>query len=94
MIKEILFQIPHIKFVILSSGEYCLIVEDTELNDFIEDFLVEDNDIEIVSVSMVNENKLSVYYHYFDESFEVESLISILKKLDLNEVENIFKLNN
>ena len=93
MIKEILFQVPHIKLVILENTNYCLLVEDTELNDFIEDFLVE-NDIYIFEVSIDNKNSLSVYYNYFDGNLELENLIDVLRKLEINEIETIFKLNN
>ncbi len=93
MIKEILFEILHIKFVILDDGEYCLIIEDTEVNDFVEDFILE-NGIEIENVSLDNENRLSIYYNYFEENLEIEKLIVALKKIDVKEVEAIFKINN
>ena len=41
MIKEVLFQIQHLKFVNLDSGKYCLIVEDTEVNDYVEEYMLE-----------------------------------------------------
>ena len=93
MIREVLFEIPHIKFVILDDGEYCLVVEDTELNDYVEDFIYE-NGIEIENVSLDNENGLSIYYNYFEGNLEAEKLIVALKKFDVKEVEAIFKINN
>jgi hypothetical protein len=91
--EEILFQIPHIKLIILNDGKHCLIVEDTELNDYVEDFLSENHDIESNSVSLEDNSKLSIYYNYFEES-DVERLVIALRKLDLIEVENIFNINN
>lgn len=92
--EEVLWEVPHIKIVRLESGEYCLVVEDTELNDFVEDFLWDDYEYQATSVSMQGRSNPAVYYNYFDANFHVDGLIEALNQLDLNEVKRIFSLNN
>ena len=94
MSKEVLFEFPHVKLVHLESGAYCLTVEDTELNDYVEDFLWDDYEYQATSVSLEGVSMLAVYYNYFDAGFPIEGVIEALKQLDPNEVERIFRLNN
>jgi hypothetical protein len=92
--EEVLLEFPHIRLVRSASGEYCLIVEDAELNDFVEDFLWDDYEYQATSVSVQGNSKPAVYYNYFDAAFNVDELISSLKQLDLTEAERIYRLNN
>ena len=89
---KILFEIPHVKLVILED-RICLIVEDTEVNDFVEEFLSENfgiisNDVEVDNLSNIDQ-----YYNFF-ENVEVENLIGMLRKIDAVEVENVYRINN
>lgn len=93
MIKKVLFQIQHLKFVNLDNGKYCLIVEDTEVNDYVEEYMLE-NGIEIENVDLDNNDKISIYYNYFSENSNLEKIIETLKKIDSKEVVTIFSLNN
>ncbi|POY39495.1 hypothetical protein C3L50_09970 [Flavobacterium alvei] len=93
MIKEVLFQIQHLKFVNLDSGKYCLIVEDTEVNDYVEEYML-DKGIEIEDVDVNDNDKISIYYNYFSENSNLEKIIETLKKIDSKEVVTIFSLNN
>lgn len=93
-VNDVLFEVPHIKLVQLESGDYCLIVEDTVVNDYVEDFLWDDYEYQSTSVSMEGKTTLAIYYNYFDADFPVEGLIEALKTLDVVEVERIFRLNN
>jgi hypothetical protein len=93
-VNDVLFEVPHIKLVHLESGEYCLIVEDTEVNDYVEDFLWDDYEYQSTSVSMEGKTTLAIYYNHFDADFPVDGLIEALKTIDVVEVERIFRLNN
>lgn len=92
--EEVLLELPHIKLVRLESGAYCLMVEDTELNDYVEDFLWDDYEYQSTTVSMQGREMPVVYNNYFDADFPVGGLIEALKQLDVNEVERVFRLNN
>jgi hypothetical protein len=94
MIKKLLWEAPQIQLVYLESEELCLIVEDTELNDFVEDCLWDEFEFSTTSVSIHEEKGIGIYYNYFDPEITVQRIIESLKQIDLNEVERIYKLNN
>lgn len=96
-IKEVLFQMPHVVLVRLEGGEYCLVVEDTELNDYVEDLLWDNFEYRATSVSQPDRSLPAVYYNYFNEpgtDYPIEGVIEALQQLDAGEVERIFRLNN
>jgi hypothetical protein len=92
-IIEVLFEIPHLKLVNLEGHKLCLIVEDTEVNDFVEDFLLE-NKIEIENVEIEENQRIEIYLNYFIESLSTEKIIQTLKKIDSKEISEIFRINN
>ena len=94
MVKEVLLALPHIKLVHLESGVYCLVVEDTLLNDYVEEFLWDDYEYESTEVTIEKGSTLAVYHNYFPANFPIEDVVDSLKEIDVNEVERIFKLNN
>lgn len=94
MVKEVLWEVPHIKLAYLEGGELCLIVEDTELNDYVEDFLWDEYDFIATSVSVAAGARTAIYNNYLDVNIPLKELIEVLSQLDLNEVERIYKLNN
>lgn len=93
MEKQVLFEIPHVTLTQSDDGIYCLIVEDTELNDYVEDFLWDNFEYQATSVTMNNKAK-ATYYNYFEPGLPIDRLVEALKQLDLNEVTRIYKLNN
>jgi hypothetical protein len=93
-INDVLWEVPHIKLVRAKSGAYCLIVEDTELNDFVEDYLWDDFEFQTTTVRIEEGTTLAIYYNCFDETIEIEKVIEMLRHIDLNEVERIYKLSN
>ena len=93
-IRDVIWEVSYIKLVQLDNGEYCLIVKDAELNDFVEDFLWDDFEFQATSVEVQRETNITVYYNYFDSSVEIDKVREALKQLDLNEVERIYRLNN
>lgn len=89
-----LFEIPHIRLTQSDSGLYCLEVEDTDLNDYVEDFLWDEFEYKSTSVSRHDKKTPAIYCNYLDANFAKERLIELLNQLDLNEVTRIYKLNN
>ena len=93
-IKEVLWQMEHIRFVSLETGNYCLIVEDTELNDHVEDFLWDEYEYNATRVVMDTPASIPVYYNYLPSDLPAGRFLESLKLLDPVEVERIFRLNN
>ena len=94
MVSEVLFEIPHVQLVRLESRAYCLIVEDMMLNDYVEDFLWDHYEYESTSVTIPGRGMPPVYHNCFNENFPVQGLLDLLKQLDVNEVERVYRLNN
>jgi hypothetical protein len=94
MVEEVLLELPHIQLVRVDSGAYCLIVEDTQLNDYVEDFLWDDYEYQSTEVAIKEEANLAIYYNYFPADFPIEDVVDSLKEIDVNEVERVFQLNN
>jgi hypothetical protein len=69
-------------------------VEDTELYDFVEDYLVEKCDIEPEGVTSLDRGALCVHTMSFCKDISIQALHEALLDLDPREVERIFKLNN
>ncbi|MEO8769129.1 MAG: hypothetical protein ABI402_03565 [Ferruginibacter sp.] len=90
MQEEILFSIPHVKLIHSKSGLYCLIVEDGNVNDYVEDFLWDQFEYESTSVSVPAKNSPVIYYNCFERNFTPGGLLEELKKLDAGEVERIY----
>lgn len=94
MEQAIIFEIPHIRLTLLDTGVYCLIVEDISLNDYVEDLLWDDYEYHSTTVSMPHRKAIPVYYNYFAGGVAIEGVLGVLRQLDVNEVERIFRLNN
>ncbi|HEX2533161.1 MAG TPA: hypothetical protein VHK69_05470 [Chitinophagaceae bacterium] len=90
--EAVLFELPHIRLVRRVSGLYCLIVEDTELNDYVEDFLWDDFEYATTSVTLQSSG-LPVYTNCFGPGFPVEPLLESLRRLDAREVEQVYRRN-
>ena len=92
-VKEMLWEITHVRLVRLDSGAYCLIVEDTAVNDFVEDHLWDEYEYKTTAVQM-NASGIAVYYNSLDGNLPSAALVKALQQLDPNEVERIYRLNN
>ena len=84
------YEQEHIK-VYYSNKELVLEVDDRELLDFIEDYLVQQCDI-IPEYYRDKDN--GSYLCYFDEKIDFDLITSKVKSLDKNEINRIYKLNN
>ena len=92
-LKIVLWELPHVKFVSLASGNYCLMVEGTMLNDFVEDHLWDDYQYHTTAVAMDTPYSIPVYSNYLTADLPVAPFIDALNLLDPVEVERISKLN-
>ena len=91
--QQVLWEIPHVKLVRMEGGSYCLIVEDTEVNDFVEDHLWDDFEYDTTSIEMAGPT-LAVYHNCFFPGLVLEPLMEALQRLDPAEVERVYRLNN
>ncbi len=87
-------ELPHIKISQATDGMVSVEVEDTELFDFVENYLIEDCDIEYDYQKTSERNCLSIYTMFFSKKYTKEIIESALNKLDANEIESVFKINN
>ena len=78
--NNILFEVPHIKLTHAAAGMYCLVVENTELNDYVEDFLWDDLEYSSTSVSVTDRSAPAVYHNTIDASFPLEKLVEKLNQ--------------
>ena len=92
IIKELLWDLHHVNFVSLESGEYCLIVVSTMLNDFVEDHLWDDYQYHKTAVTMETPSSMPVYYNYLPADLPVPAFIELLNQLDPAEVEKVYQL--
>ena len=90
---NLIFNSTHIKVYKSEWDELYVLVEDTELFDYVEDSLIEKGEITIEYHQQSNINSLNRYRIFVDANQE-SSLIELLNKLELNEIEEIWKLNN
>ena len=82
---------PHISIKIDKQVGYIVIVDDWELSDYIDDYLTEECDFDYVTTIADNGNS---YEMHFDKKFSFDELKKAIKKLNKNEIERIYKLNN
>jgi hypothetical protein len=93
-IKEVIWEMPHVIFVHMESGDHCLIVEDTEVNDLVEDHLWDEYEYAATSVSMETPASIPVYYNFLAADLPVDRFVEALKGIDPTLVEQVFRLNN
>ena len=86
--------IPHIKFGTNAQGNLYVAVEDTELFDYIDDYLTEECSIEYEHVIESENNGIPVYTMLFSKEINDIVLETVLNNLSLNEIEKIYSINN
>lgn len=90
---NLIFDFNHIK-VYKSEWEHLyLLIEDTELFDFLEDNLTEEGNLEIKYHQQSKIDMLNRYRIFIDPNQET-NLIKFLNELDSNQINSIWKLNN
>jgi hypothetical protein len=90
---ELVLELPHLKVFKSEWRELYILIEDTELFDFIEDYLTEDCGIDNIQSQQSHIVGKSRYRVYLQPELE-KKLTSELKKLNVEEIEEIWKLNN
>jgi hypothetical protein len=85
ILKKVLWEVPSIKLVKVESGEYCLIVKGTMLNDYVEEFLWDEYQFEQTSVEIETGSNAATYFNYFDAFTPIEKILELLHKLNLND---------
>ena len=90
---NLIFDSNYIKVYKSEWNELYLLVEDTELFDYLEDYLIEKGNIKIEHHQQSNIYSLNRYRIFVDTNQEAK-LIDLLNSLDANEIDEIWKLNN
>ena len=82
--------LPHIR-TREEDGRVVLQVDDTELSDFVEDFLTEQCGLDYQIVESAGRNRHAII---FPLGTSIETVNSALSQLDRNDIERIFRINN
>ena len=86
--------IPHIKFGTNTQGNLYVAVEDTELFDYVDDYLTEECHIEYEHVIESKNNGIPVYTMIFSKETNGIVLETVLNNLSNVEIEKIYSINN
>lgn len=78
----------------IREGHVVLIVEDTEVFDFIDDILIEQHDLEYTYVESKNINGVEVYKLHFPKNIDLAKIQTIIDSVDKSELRRIWNLNN
>lgn len=77
------------------SDEWCIVVvEDSELFDFVDDFLTEECDLECEFLKFEDRHGGQIGTMYFPLDLTLAAIEQSLLKLSPEEIERIYKLNN
>ncbi len=87
-------ELPHIKIKQDIAGMTKVEVEDNELFDFIEDYLIEDCDIEYDYMETSKKEALTIYTMFFSKIYLKETIEAALSKLEIAQIQNTFRINN
>ncbi len=90
--KEVRYEQPHIIIESNSNKEIVIGIDDYELFDFIEDYLIEQYSIEYTYMSESTDGRY--YKMHFMNKYPFETLLRVIKNIDKNEIERIYQLNN
>ena len=93
LMGKLILDAKHLKLFKSSTEELTLLIEDTELFDYLDDCLIEKTNIKINHYQQINVNSLILYLIFFDNDQE-EKLIEFINSLDTNEINKIWSLNN
>lgn len=81
----------HINFRLNQQGESVMMIDDYELFDYISDYLCEKCDLEFeCSIGVDND----AHEMNFKKNYSIEELKKYIQKLDKDEIERIYNLNN
>jgi hypothetical protein len=86
--------IPHIKIGSNTEGNIFVTVEDTELFDYVDDYLTEECKIEYEHVISSEINDIPVYTMFFSKETNKTVIETVLSNLSIIEIEKIYNMNN
>ncbi len=86
--------IPHINIGTNSEGNLYVAVEDTELFDYVDDYLTDECSIEYEHVIESKNNGIPVYTMLFSKEINSIVLETVLNNLSIDEIEKIYNINN
>ena len=86
--------LPHISIGHDEYGCVQVSIEDYELFDYISDYLCEECDIDIDSLSDTTNSQGEVHTMYFSKNYKISDIEKHLIKLKPEDIEEIYALNN
>jgi len=86
--------LPHIKYGTNDEGKFFVSVEDTELFDYVDDYLTEECSIEYEHVISSENNGIPVHTMLLSKKTNSIVLETVLNNLSVVEIEKIYKINN
>lgn len=86
--------IPHVKIIENNEKVVEVSVETVELFDFIEDYLIEECNLEYEYLEIKDNNGLSIHTMYFPKKIKKETIDTAIDKLDPKEIEEIFNIKS
>jgi hypothetical protein len=86
--------IPHVNIGIDTKGIIFVTVEDTEVFDYVDDYLTEECDIEYEHVVTSENNDIPVYTMYFPKETNIHVITTVLMTLSVKNIEKIYNINN
>lgn len=89
--KQIL---PHISIGMHDDGRTILVVDDYELFDFVDDYLTDDCDLAYEFRTSTERSGGEIITMYFPSAVIGSEIEGAVLRLDVTEVERIYKLNN
>lgn len=86
--------LPHIEIGLDQYGTVVVSVEDYELFDFIDDYITEECDLDWQGKTVRKNAQGKVHTMHFDAKHSLTEVEGALLKLDPEEVEKIYAINN
>ena len=86
--------IPHININTNPEGNLYVAVENTELFDYIDDYLTDECSIEYEHVVESENNGIPIYTMIFSKEVNSIVLETVLNNLSVIEIEKIYNINN
>ena len=86
--------IPHVNIGTDTKGIIFVKVEDTEVFDYVDDYLTEECDIEYEHVVTSENNGIPIYTMYFPKETNIHVITTVLMTLSVMYIEKIYNINN
>ena len=86
--------IPHVNIGTDTKDVIFVKVEDTEVFDYVDDYLTEECDIEYEHVVTSENNGIPIYTMYFPKETNIHVITTVLMTLSVINIEKIYNINN